>query len=88
MIQKTVKITDTTGIHARPATIIVNKAGNFSSEVTIEYKDKAVNLKSILGVMSLGIPTDSEITIKAEGADEQKAIDEIYEVIKKEKLGQ
>lgn len=86
--EKTVKITDATGVHARPATVLVNKAGNFSSDVTVDYNGKSMNLKSIMGVMSLGIPKDAEITIKAEGSDEQEAIDAIYEVIKQEGLGE
>jgi phosphocarrier protein HPr len=88
MVQKTITITDHTGIHARPATLLVNKAGGFNSDLTIEYKGKSVNLKSIMGVMSLGIPKDVEITIKAEGPDEQEAIDAIYTLIKQAGLGE
>lgn len=88
MVQKTLTITDSTGIHARPATQLVSSAGRFTSEITMEYKGKSANLKSIMGVMSLGVPKDATITIKAEGSDEQDAIDAIYEVIKKEKLGE
>ncbi|SDC27554.1 phosphocarrier protein [Pelagirhabdus alkalitolerans] len=86
--EKTVTITDSTGVHARPATVLVNKAGNFASDVTVEYNGKSVNLKSIMGVMSLGIPKDAEIKIVAEGSDEAEAIDAIYEVIKQEGLGE
>ncbi|CQR46502.1 Phosphocarrier protein HPr [Paraliobacillus sp. PM-2] len=86
--EKVVTITDSTGVHARPATVLVNKAGSFSSDVNVEYNGKSVNLKSIMGVMSLGIPKDAEIKIIAEGSDEQEAIDAIYEVIKKEGLGE
>lgn len=87
MVQKTLTITDDTGIHARPATQLVSKAGKFTSEMTIEYNGKSANLKSIMGVMSLSIPKDATITIKAEGPDEQEALDAIYEIIKQEKLG-
>lgn len=86
--EKTVTITDSTGVHARPATVLVNKAGSFSSDVTVEYNGKSVNLKSIMGVMSLGIPKDAQIKIVAEGSDEQEAIDAIFDVIKKEGLGE
>jgi phosphocarrier protein HPr len=88
MVQKTITITDTTGIHARPATLLVNKAGSFNSDLTIEYKGKSVNLKSIMGVMSLGIPKDAEIIIKADGPDEQDAIEAIYTVVKQAGLGE
>ncbi|MBU5595704.1 phosphocarrier protein HPr [Amphibacillus sp. MSJ-3] len=87
-VEKTVKITAETGVHARPATVLVNKAGSFSSDITLEYNGKSVNLKSIMGVMSLGIPMDAELKIVADGADQQEAIDAIYEVIKQEGLGE
>ncbi|GAA5417162.1 phosphocarrier protein HPr [Paraliobacillus ryukyuensis] len=86
--EKTVTITDSTGVHARPATVLVNKAGSFSSDVTVEYNGKSVNLKSIMGVMSLGIPKDAKIKLVAKGSDEQEAIDAIYDVIKQEGLGE
>ncbi|RSL32586.1 phosphocarrier protein HPr [Salibacterium salarium] len=80
-------ITNDTGIHARPATQLVNKAGQFSSEVTLEYNGKSVNLKSIMGVMSLGVGKDAEVTIKIEGSDEEEAMQAVDEVVK-EGLGQ
>ncbi|WP_226035997.1 phosphocarrier protein HPr [Aquibacillus saliphilus] len=87
-VEKTATITDETGVHARPATVLVNKAGQFTSDIKMEYNGKSVNLKSIMGVMSLGIPKDSEIKIVAEGTDEQEALDTIIDTIKKEGLGE
>ncbi len=87
MAEKTFKITAETGIHARPATQLVNKAGQFSSDITLEYKGKTVNLKSIMGVMSLGVSQGAEVTIKAEGSDAEEALTAIDEVIK-EGLGE
>ncbi|MFZ4450593.1 phosphocarrier protein HPr [Salibacterium aidingense] len=82
MKEQTYTITNDTGIHARPATQLVNKAGQFSSEITLEYNGKSVNLKSIMGVMSLGVGKDSEVTIRIEGADEEEAAQAIDEVVK------
>ncbi|HHU18904.1 MAG TPA: phosphocarrier protein HPr [Bacilli bacterium] len=87
-VEKTVRITSETGVHARPATALVNKAGHYSSDVQLVYNDKSVNLKSIMGVMSLGIPQDAELTIIAEGSDEVEALDAIIEVFKQEGLGE
>ncbi|RFA36969.1 phosphocarrier protein HPr [Virgibacillus dokdonensis] len=87
MTEKTFTITAETGVHARPATLLVNKAGQFESEVEIAYNDKTVNLKSIMGVMSLGIPKGAQIKITANGSDEVEAINGIEEVIK-EHLGE
>ncbi|WP_096202763.1 phosphocarrier protein HPr [Bacillus sp. FJAT-45350] len=87
MPEKTFKITSETGIHARPATQLVNKASQYSSNLFLEYKGKSVNLKSIMGVMSLGIGQGSEVTIKAEGDDADRALQAIEEVVK-EGLGE
>ncbi|WP_158736651.1 phosphocarrier protein HPr [Alteribacillus sp. YIM 98480] len=87
MQQKTFTITNDTGIHARPATQLVNKAGQFSSELTLEYNGKSVNLKSIMGVMSLGVGKGAEVTITAEGGDEEEAMQAVEEVVK-EGLGE
>ncbi|MGU4858363.1 HPr family phosphocarrier protein, partial [Escherichia coli] len=54
MTAKTFTITSEAGIHARPATALVQTATKFSSDVKLEYKNKSINLKSIMAVMSLG----------------------------------
>ena len=86
MVQKTFHVIDETGIHARPATLLVQTAGKFSSDINLEYNGKKVNLKSIMGVMSLGIGAGSDITISAEGSDEQDALNAIEETLTKEGL--
>ncbi|WP_096189628.1 phosphocarrier protein HPr [Evansella halocellulosilytica] len=82
MAEKTFTITAETGIHARPATQLVNKAGQYESEITLEYNGKSVNLKSIMGVMSLGVGKGADVTVKAEGPDENDALQGIEEVMK------
>lgn len=79
-------VVDPVGLHARPATVAVNAASKFKSEVKISYKDRSVNMKSIMGVMSLGIPTQSEITITCDGEDEEAAIQTIEEILKAQKV--
>ncbi|ANC78072.1 MAG: phosphocarrier protein HPr [Bacillota bacterium] len=88
MAEKTFKVTSESGIHARPATTLVNQAGQFSSDITLDYNGKSVNLKSIMGVMSLGIQQGSSIVIKAEGSDADEAIAALENVMKKEGLGE
>ena len=75
-----------TGIHARPATLLVQTASKFNSDVNLEYKGKSVNLKSIMGVMSLGVGQGADVTITAEGADADDAIAAITETMDKEGL--
>lgn len=79
-------VVDPVGLHARPATVAVNAASKFKSEIKLSYKGRSVNMKSIMGVMSLGIPTQSEITVSAEGEDEEAAIATIEEVLKTQKV--
>ncbi|MBF1101988.1 MAG: HPr family phosphocarrier protein, partial [Solobacterium sp.] len=55
-------------------------------EVKVSYKGRTVNMKSIMGVMSLGIPTQSEITISCEGDDEDSAVKTIEDVLRAQKV--
>lgn len=87
MKAQTFTITAETGVHARPATLLVNKAGQYASEIEVSYRDKKVNLKSIMGVMSLGIPKGAEIEVTFNGNDEEEALEGISEVIR-EHLGE
>ena len=77
-----------TGIHARPATLLVQAASKFGSDVNLEYNGKSVNLKSIMGVMSLGVGQNADVTITAEGDDEKDAFDAIADTMKKEGLAE
>lgn len=86
MIKKEYKIINETGIHARPATILVQVASRYESVIELEFKNKKINLKSIMGVMSLGISQGSTITIKADGTDENDAIRNIENTLKTEGL--
>ena len=79
-------ITAETGIHARPATILVQTASKYTSDVSLSYNGKSVNLKSIMAVMSLGVGQNANVTITAEGDDEKEAIEAIAETMKKEGL--
>jgi len=86
MKEITVKVVDPVGLHARPATVAVNVASKCKSDVSVEYKGRSVNMKSIMGVMSLGIPTNSEIKISCNGEDEEEAIKAIEESLRENKV--
>lgn len=88
MVNLKIKVTDSAGLHARPAAVLSREAGKFKSDIQLEYGDKKANMKSIMGIMALGITTGKEITIYVEGEDEQAAIDAIAEVIKSNKVGE
>ena len=77
MVKKTFKVTNEAGIHARPATLLVNVAMDFKSDITLTALKKTVDFKSIMGVMSLGIYSGTSIEVEASGEDEVKALDAI-----------
>jgi phosphocarrier protein HPr len=81
-----VLVIDPVGLHARPATVAVNAASKFKSEVNVSFKGRSVNMKSIMGVMSLGIPTQSEVVISCNGEDEAVAIESIETVLRQQKV--
>jgi len=87
MASQTFTITEASGLHARPTTLLVNAAAKFQSKITITYNDRTVDLKSILGVMSLAVAENGVITITTEGADEDAALAGIAETITSQNLG-
>ena len=86
MKQVTVTVIDPVGLHARPATVAVNAASKFKSDVNVAFKGREVNMKSIMGVMSLGVGQNASVTITAKGDDEKEALDAVAETMKKEGL--
>lgn len=76
-----VKITNSTGLHARPATLLVKKASSFKSEISIESNGKKVNAKSLIGILSLGATKETEVTIITSGEDEVEAINELVKLV-------
>jgi len=87
-MEKIFKVTSDSGIHARPATLLVNTASKFGSDINLEYNGKNVNLKSIMGVMSLGVGQGSDVTITVDGADEAEGMAAIVETLQKEGLAE
>lgn len=87
MAEQTFVITHETGLHARPATAVVNKAGKYQADVQLAYNGKSVNLKSIMGLMSLGISKGSEVVISADGKDAESAIEGLAALIQAEEIG-
>ncbi|PTX16557.1 phosphocarrier protein [Halanaerobium congolense] len=79
--EKTIKVMNETGLHARPASQFVKKASKYKAETTIVFEGKEVNAKSIMGLMSLGISKGSQITLKSEGEDANKAISDLAEFV-------
>ena len=81
MISCDVTITNSIGLHARPATFFIQKANTFKSGIWVEKDERKVNAKSLLGVLSLGIAKGMTITLIADGIDERAALDALSELI-------
>ena len=77
MREKTVTIKNQTGLHARPAALLVSEAAKYQSVITVWKGEKKANLKSLLGLLSLGICHNDEIKIVTDGADEKEALEKI-----------
>ena len=67
-------INDELGIHARPAGLLVKEAKQFNSTITLECGGKKAAAKGLMGVMGLAVKKGNEVTITAEGDDEDAAI--------------
>ena len=81
MISREVVVTNTIGLHARPATFFIQKANCYKCSIYVEKDDRKVNAKSLLGVLSLGIVKDMKINIVADGKDEERAVETLCELI-------
>jgi phosphocarrier protein len=81
MTEATTTIENKTGIHARPASVFVQKASSFKSKVQLKAKGKTVDAKSILMIMSMGLVKGTEVTIVADGPDEKDAVAALKQMI-------
>jgi phosphocarrier protein HPr len=75
VIERTLTISNKLGLHARPAALFVQEAAKFKSQIIVVKDGLEVNGKSVMGLMLLAAESGSKLTIKANGLDEQKAID-------------
>ncbi|MBI5866772.1 MAG: HPr family phosphocarrier protein [candidate division Zixibacteria bacterium] len=80
MNERKVKVTNPLGVHARPAAMLVQTAAKFKSEIWLSKDGNEVNGKSMLGVMTLAAEMGSTVIIKADGPDEDKAIEALARV--------
>lgn len=81
MLTRELVINNSQGLHARPATLLVQKATTFKCEVSIEYNGKCANAKSLIGVLSLGVNKGYSVKLITNGTDEELALEEITTVV-------
>lgn len=81
MKNQTIIIQAEAGLHARPAGLIVKKAGSFQSKITLQKGDKTADAKRLLTILTLGAKKGEELIITADGVDEEAAVAAIIEII-------
>jgi phosphocarrier protein len=79
MIERTVKIVNSAGLHTRPAATIVKLAAKYKCEFFISKDGLNINGKSIIGVMTLAAEMGSELVLNFDGEDEKEAAEEIID---------
>ena len=75
--ERTVTIASKSGLHARPASVFVQQAKSFQSQISVSKNDKTVNAKSILSVLTLGAEQGDQVVLKANGDDAASAVDKL-----------
>lgn len=73
MIRKEITIELPKGLEARPVAVFVQVASQFECSIFVEYREKRVNAKSIMGMMSLGIAQGEKVVVVTDGPDEKEA---------------
>ena len=77
MLEKSIKPQLDGQLEARPIAMLVQVASQYDSNMYVECGTKRVNAKSIMGMMTLGLVPGEQVTVTADGADEEKAIEGI-----------
>jgi len=81
-IEKEIMIINRLGLHARPAAMFVRIASRYRSEIWVAKEGEQINGKSIMGLMMLAAGQGSKLTIRCEGADADKVMEELEELIR------
>lgn len=84
MIEKTVTVGIKPGLQARQAALFVQEANKYTSDIYLKRENRQVNAKSIMGIMSLAIAKGTEITLATDGADEEKALENLSAFVETE----
>ena len=85
MIETPVIVGHEDGIEGRPIALLVQEASQYASKVYMRVDNKKINAKSIMGMSSLALQEGDEVTVVAEGEDEEQAAEGIKTFLKKTK---
>jgi len=81
IVEKTIMLNNTNGLHASLASKIVHMASRYDALVRLIYKDQVVDAKSILGLMSLAIPYGDNVEVHVVGPDAETAVEELEKLL-------
>lgn len=81
MFEKQAIVKNKIGLHARPAAKVVAEGNKFKSNMVIKKGEREVNMKSLLGVLSLGAMCGDVVIVQAEGDDEIEAVEAVVKLI-------
>lgn len=84
MYSKEIIVRCESGLYNKQATFFVQKANDFSSNIWLTTEGRKMNAKSLLGIMSLSVVTGSVVTLAAEGADEQEAVEALESLLQQD----
>ena len=84
MYNKEVVVRCDSGLHNKQVTYFVQKANEFKSSVWLESENRRMNAKSLLGIMSLGIVTGAAVTLSADGADAEDAVNALENLLQRD----
>lgn len=83
MFARTVTVANRAGMHARPATLFVETANRFRSEVRVASAGQAVDARTVVGLMLLEAVSGTDLTITAQGDDEVAAVTTLAELVER-----
>ncbi len=81
LVERTVRIVNSLGLHARPAAAFVKIAGRHACQLQVRKDDLEVNGKSIMGMMMLAAECGSDLVIRADGDDAEAAVEELVALV-------
>lgn len=83
IMETSLVITNKVGLHARPASMLVQTAARFQSKIQAQYGEKTTNAKSLLGILTLGATSGVTILVRAEGEDAEQAIIALTDLVQR-----
>jgi phosphocarrier protein len=84
MLRKKMTVNIPAGLHLRPISVLCNRSIDFKSSITLKIRDKSVNAKSVLGILSACVKSGDEIELICDGPDEAEAMDTLSHMIQDE----